>query len=46
MESDALFAELDAKIGEEEDGAKARELQLLPMPQEPGTEIDNISDED
>ena len=50
--SDTLFAELGAEIEEEEEtrtkppeASEARELQLLPMLPESGTEIVDISDE-
>ena len=50
--SDALFAELDAEIEEEEGRAeqpeapKARELQLPPMLPKPCTKIVDISDKE
>ena len=50
--SDALFAELDADIEEDEAGAEQPEppeepeLQLPPIYTKPGTEIIGISDED
>lgn len=44
--SDALFAELDAEIEEEEAGAEQPEAQLPPMYPEPGTEIVDISNEE